>query len=123
MCKSTIFAPLNINKTIMTTLRIKQICKEKKMTLQELASIVGISLNSISGLATGKQKPSFDTLEKLANALNVEVSELFAPKEDFIAFVRINGETQTFTRMCDLSYWIHGIERSDNSSTQETEEN
>ncbi|MBQ1954770.1 MAG: hypothetical protein II350_03425, partial [Clostridia bacterium] len=39
----------------------------------------------------------------------------------FIAFVRINGETQTFTRMCDLLCWIHGIERADNSSTQETE--
>lgn len=119
MCKSAIFAPLNINKTIMTPLRIKQICKEKKMTLQELASIVGISLNSISGLATGKQKPSFKTLEKLSNALNVEVSELFAPKEDFIAFVRINGETQTFTRMCDLSSWIHGIDAAGSLNTEE----
>ena len=81
----------------MLQLRIKEICKEQGITLNALSDRIGMSQPSISGLATGKQKPSFDTLEKLANALNVEVSELFAPKEDFIAFVRINGETQTFT--------------------------
>lgn len=109
MCKSAIFAPLNINKTIMTPLRIKQICKEKKMTLQELASIVGISLNSISGLATGKQKPSFNTLEKLASALNVEVGELFTPKNDFLAFIRMNGQTHTFTAPGDLKAFADTI--------------
>ena len=73
---------IKLIKSYMVTLRIKQLCKEKGMTMQELAARIGISLNSISGLATGKQKPSFDTLEKLSQALNVEVGELFAPREE-----------------------------------------
>lgn len=68
----------------MISLRIKELCKERGITLNELASRVGISQPSISGIATGKQKPSFDTLEKLAVALGVEVAELFAPQSDSI---------------------------------------
>ena len=90
----------------MTTLRIKQICKDRGMTLQELAKAVGVSLNSISGFATGKQKPSLDTLEKLATALNVEVGELFVPKNDFVAFVRMNGQTYTFNTKEELSAFV-----------------
>lgn len=64
----------------MTQLRIKELCKKKGITLNALAERIGISQPSISGIATGKQKPSFDTLEKLATALDVGISELFEPK-------------------------------------------
>lgn len=62
----------------MIQLRIKELCREKGMTLNQLAEKIGISQPSISGISTGKQKPSFDTLEKLAEALNVSPAELFA---------------------------------------------
>ena len=65
----------------MLQLRIKELCKERGITLNTLAELIGVSQPSISGLATGKQKPSLDTLEKLCEALNVGVGELFAPKE------------------------------------------
>lgn len=69
----------------MMQLRIKELCKEKGITLNQLAESIGISQPSISGIATGKQKPSFDTLEKLADALNITPAELFAaPKEGAI---------------------------------------
>lgn len=67
----------------MIQLRIKEICKEKGITLNALAEKIGVSQPSISGLATGKQKPSFDTLEKLADAIGCPVTELFEqPKAD-----------------------------------------
>lgn len=62
----------------MLTLRIKEICKDKGITLNDLAEKIGVSQPSISGIATGRQKPSFDTLEKLATALDIPVPELFA---------------------------------------------
>lgn len=65
----------------MTHLRIKEICKEQGITLNTLAERVGVTQPSISGLATGKIKPSFSTLEKLAEALNVDIGELFIRKE------------------------------------------
>jgi len=48
--------------------------------MQDLADRIGISRVSLSGIATGKQKPAFDTLEKLAIALEVSPAELFAPQ-------------------------------------------
>ena len=64
----------------MIQLRIKELCKEKGITLNQLAEKIGISQPSISGIATGKQKPAFDTLEKMADALEVTPAELFAPQ-------------------------------------------
>lgn len=65
----------------MIQLRIKELCKEQGITLNQLAEKIGVSQPSISGIATGKQKPSFDTLEKLSEALNVDAAELFAPQQ------------------------------------------
>ena len=64
----------------MIQLRIKELCKVKGITLNQLAEKIGISQPSISGIATGKQKPAFDTLEKMADALEVTPAELFAPQ-------------------------------------------
>ena len=80
----------------MLSLRIKEICREKGITLNDLAVKIGISQPSISGISTGRIKPSFETLEKLSTALGVPVGTLFERRGDFIAFVRRNGETFTF---------------------------
>lgn len=69
----------------MISLRIKELCKEKGITLNQLAEKIGISQPSISGIATGKQKPAFDTLERISEALEVSPAELFeTPKEGAI---------------------------------------
>ena len=62
----------------MAQLRIKEICKEKGTTLTALAEKVAISQPSISLIANGKQKPSLDTLEKIADALGVGIADLFS---------------------------------------------
>lgn len=65
----------------MATLRIKEICKEKEIAINELADKVGMSRVSISNMIAGRQSPPLSTLEKIADVLNVELIELFAPKE------------------------------------------
>lgn len=59
----------------MTTLRVKEICRDQGITLADLAGKMQITA---SALSQNLKKPSFDTLEKLAVALNVEVADLFA---------------------------------------------
>ncbi len=59
----------------MATLRVKEICKEQGITLADLAVKMQITA---SALSQNLKKPSFDTLEKLAVALDVEVADLFA---------------------------------------------
>lgn len=59
------------------SLRIKEILKGKGMTQKELAQKMGVAEISLSRSINGA--PTLTTLEKIADALGVEVSELFAP--------------------------------------------
>ena len=75
-------------------LRIKEVIKEKGMTITELADKMGINRVNLSNMVNGN--PTVETLTKIATALNVPISALFEAEKDFIAFVRRNGETFTF---------------------------
>lgn len=84
----------------MVTLRIKELSKQKGVALNLLAEKVGISATSLSCIITGKQKPSLDTLEKIASALGVSVSELFnAPKEGVITCPHCGKEIKLTTNV------------------------
>lgn len=64
-------------------LRIKELLKEKGVMHKELAEKLGVT--DIALRASLKGNPTIGTLEKVAAALGVEVSELFAaPKEGAI---------------------------------------
>jgi transcriptional regulator with XRE-family HTH domain len=64
-------------------LRIKEIIKAKGITAKELAAKIGISEGALSLAINGN--PTVETLEKIASALGVPVSDLFAaPKEGVI---------------------------------------
>jgi transcriptional regulator with XRE-family HTH domain len=52
------------------------------MTQEQLAEAIGVTLDFISRMERGMHAASFETLEKLAKALEVEVSELFIPVEE-----------------------------------------
>lgn len=69
---------------IKMELRIKEIMKNRGVKGMDLAQSVGISNVSLSNILTGKFNPSIDTLERIAEALNVELYELFAPSKNLI---------------------------------------
>lgn len=56
-------------------LRIKEICKEKNLTISMLAERMQIKQESLSRAINGN--PTMETLQKIATALNVQVWELF----------------------------------------------
>ena len=56
-------------------LRIKEVIKEQGTTVQELADKMGISRVGLSQHINGN--PSVEVLERIASALNVQVSDLF----------------------------------------------
>jgi len=56
-------------------LRIKEICKQKNTSVSDLAVKMGIKQESLSRAINGN--PQLETLEKIAAALNVPVTELF----------------------------------------------
>lgn len=63
-------------------MRIKELIKEKGYTQKEFAEKLGMTTVGLSQIIAGK--PSYTTLEKIADALNVEVWELLVSKEDII---------------------------------------
>ena len=56
-------------------LRIKEVIKEKGMTITELADKMGINRVNLSNMVNGN--PTVETLNKIAAALEVSVTELF----------------------------------------------
>lgn len=61
----------------MVHLKIKELCKERGVTMVALSEKIGISRTSLTLISNAQQKPSFETIEKIATALGVEVWELF----------------------------------------------
>lgn len=61
-------------------LRIKEICKERGIAITKLAELVDITQPNMSNIVNGKVTPSLEKLETIANALNVHITELFAPQ-------------------------------------------
>lgn len=61
-------------------LRIKDIIKQKRITVQDLADKMSISRVGLSQHINGN--PSVEVLERIATALEVEVWELFDRKSD-----------------------------------------
>lgn len=65
-------------------LRIKEVIKEKGMTITELADKMGINRVNLSNMVNGN--PTVETLNKIALALNVPVTKLFEqPKKDSLS--------------------------------------
>lgn len=58
--------------------RIRWLLKERGMTLNDLASVIGTTQTSISRMLGENGNPTYDTLERIARALNVSIQELFA---------------------------------------------
>lgn len=63
----------------MAHYRIKELLKERNMTQKELAQRIGVSAVSLNRYMTGN--PSVSSLEKIAEALDVEISELFVHRK------------------------------------------
>lgn len=73
---------------------LKTIRKKQKISQKTLAKNSGVSYSMVSKLESGEQKnPSLDTLEKIATALNVTVSQLTEDASIFDQFDIVMGNT------------------------------
>ncbi len=61
---------------LMVTNRLKEIRKDKSLSLEEVGKGVGLATNTISRYETGKREPKLETWLKLAEFFNVSVSYL-----------------------------------------------
>lgn len=57
--------------------RIKELRKQNNITQMDLAYSIGMSMNTVSYIELGKIAPKIDTLNKIAQKLNINIYELF----------------------------------------------
>ena len=106
-----IFAVL-LNDTLIMELRIREILESKDIKVSSLAETVGITRANMSNIVNGKSTPSLETLEKIANALEVDITELFAPSSSggIIGVIRIRDTNYNINSVPDLSRLLDRIE-------------
>lgn len=57
--------------------RLKQLCDERKITVNKLATISGVTQSTLEDLINGRAKnPTLKTLHRISIGLNMTVSEL-----------------------------------------------
>ena len=94
-------------------LRIKDVLKEKKVTVVSLAKVIMTPTQpNMSNIVNGKSTPSLETLERIANALEVDITELFVPSSSggIIGVIRIRDINYNINSVPDLSRLLDRIE-------------
>ncbi|MGD1843394.1 MAG: helix-turn-helix domain-containing protein [Thermonemataceae bacterium] len=72
-----------INKQVMDVGKnIKRIREAKKLSQKEVIAAINMGAAQYSRIENGKTEPSISTLERIARALGVKLSQLFATEED-----------------------------------------
>ncbi|KEH89627.1 XRE family transcriptional regulator [Clostridium novyi A str. BKT29909] len=61
---------------------IKRIRKMHKMSIRDLVEISGVGKSTISDIENDKVSPTASTLQKIADALNISVNDLFDDKSN-----------------------------------------
>lgn len=93
----------------MQGLRIKEIMQEKGITQKKLAEDIGVAEISLSRSLRGN--PTLDTLERIATALNVPITELFSTgKQDLYGHVEYKGVVYTIKSRFDLENLLKKVE-------------
>ena len=57
--------------------RLLAIRQERRLTQEDFAELVGISVDVLSLIERGRNSPSFDVLEKLSKELKMPIRDLF----------------------------------------------
>lgn len=76
----------------MEMLRLRDILKERKLTIAQFSEMSGISQSNISNYMIGKISPTLDTLKKIADSLDIDITELFKKKDTVVLMAKFGDE-------------------------------
>ena len=72
-------------------LRLKEILAQRHITLKDFAISSGLSQSNLSNYLNGNISPTLDTLNRIAENLGIDITELFKEKDSVELFVKHNG--------------------------------
>lgn len=79
---------------------VRRICKERKLTMKELAKTMGVDPASLTRALSGNAR--LDTMQKIATSLEVSLKSLFEPQDDVEGFIRVGGQVYQFNSRKEL---------------------
>lgn len=76
--------------------RLRQLRESRAISMRTLATMSGLSANALSMIERGKTSPSVSTLYRLADALEVPITDFFSPAtvREKIVFIKANTRTR-----------------------------
>jgi transcriptional regulator with XRE-family HTH domain len=88
--------------------RVREIRKSKGITQEQIAELISIEPPNVSKMESGLHFPQPDKIEKIANALNVSIQELFdfehiQKREDLIEYI-MNSLSRYDNKTLELVY-------------------
>lgn len=84
-------------------LKVKDLIKQKGMTMQQFAERLGVTRDTLTRNINGN--PTLETLERIANALEVDIAELFVrntPDSEVNGYVKVKGTLYEVRSLDDL---------------------
>lgn len=77
--------------------RLRDILKERGLTLKEFSEISGISQPNLSNYINGNVSPTLSTLERIANSLDLDVQDLLPRRDRVELYARVNNQSYCIT--------------------------
>ncbi len=91
-------------------LRIKEVIKKKNLSQKEIAEKINITGTALSRMINGN--PTIDSLQKLANVLQVDIKEFFQDNENKVSgYIEHKGIIHKVSSIRDLKDLIKDIEQ------------
>ena len=87
--------------------RIKEILKCQNISISDLADRLNIKRESLSRIVNGAST-SVDTLQNIADTLNVHITELFS-NDGIIGFIKANSTTYEINSIADIEKLLEEI--------------
>lgn len=78
-------------------LRLREILKKRSMTLKAFSDLSGISQPNLSNYLNGNVSPTLEMLTRIAEALEIPITELFEESDSIELYVRYNGNMYNIT--------------------------
>ena len=78
-------------------LRLREILKERSMTLKAFSELSGISQPNLSNYINGNISPTLEMLTRISESLEVPITELFVESDRIEFYVKYKGKIYNIT--------------------------
>lgn len=78
-------------------LRLRELLKDRSMTLKAFSELSGISQPNLSNYINGNVSPTLDMLTRISESLDIPLTELFEESESLELYVRYKGNMYNLT--------------------------